>query len=303
MQKMTRYRIAMNPIAPTLGQRIPLRGPARLLTRSYINLSYQPSESLRRVTTKFGDQFDINLSVYLEWCLWAFGAFEGHLAELFTYLVRPGDRCIDVGANVGVHTVRLAKLVGDEGSVIAVEADEEQAGRARNNIALNGLANVLLVQAAATRRGGESVILYRPDSLDTNKARASVMPHPHLTGTATSVPTVAIDDVVSDSVAFMKIDVESHEAAVVEGAARTIDKSSPAIIFEYCPGFVPDNSGTPIEALRGRGYHLFDVRNVRNRLTGRGSLALQPLLGFPDRGTDILAVCEPGIARVRSLIR
>ena len=32
---------------------------------------------------KFGDDFEVDLSSFLEWQLWAFGAFEEHLAELF----------------------------------------------------------------------------------------------------------------------------------------------------------------------------------------------------------------------------
>jgi hypothetical protein len=59
-----------------------------------------------------GDSFDVDLSSLLEWHIWAFGTFEEHFAELLGHLVGPGDRCIDVGANIGVHMVRLARLVG-----------------------------------------------------------------------------------------------------------------------------------------------------------------------------------------------
>ena len=88
----------------------------------------------------------------LEWQLWAFGSFEKHFAELFSYLVTPGDRCIDVGANVGVHTVRLARLVGQDGKVIAFEPDPDLVQRTHRNIALNGLANVRIISAAASDR-------------------------------------------------------------------------------------------------------------------------------------------------------
>jgi hypothetical protein len=67
---------------------------------------------MRNTTTDHGDVLRANLSSALEWRLWAFGSFEPHFAEPFSLLVRPGDRCVDVGANIGLHTVRLAELSG-----------------------------------------------------------------------------------------------------------------------------------------------------------------------------------------------
>src|ERR1700761_3179844 len=121
--------LAKSPLAPILGQRIPLRGPARLLFSSYARTRYQPEQSVTRVTTQDGDIFEADLSSTLEWQLWAFGGYEPHFAELFGHLVRPGDRCVDVGANVGVHTVRLARLAGRDGEVIAIEADPDAVRR------------------------------------------------------------------------------------------------------------------------------------------------------------------------------
>src|ERR1700747_2500471 len=109
--------LAKSPLAPILGQRVPLRGPARMLFRSYARTCYQPGMRIERLTTKSGDLFDADLSSFLEWQLWAFGGFEQHFAELFRFLVSSGDRCVDVGANVGVHTVRLAERVRAAGRV------------------------------------------------------------------------------------------------------------------------------------------------------------------------------------------
>ncbi len=149
--------LAKSPLAPVLGQRVPLRGPARLLFNSYARTRYQPHKSATRVTTAAGDIFDADLSSTLEWQLWAFGSYEKHFAELFGYLVGPGDRCVDVGANVGVHTVRLARLVGADGDeVIAIEPDPDVVQRADRNVALNGLANVRVIDAAASERAGET---------------------------------------------------------------------------------------------------------------------------------------------------
>ena len=117
-----------SPLAPVLGQRVPLRGPARLLFSSYARAPHRPGKSVGKLATATGDVFDVDLSSFLEWQLWAFGSYEMHFAELLRRLAGPGDRCVDVGANVGVHTVRLAKLAGRDGEVIAIEPDPELAG-------------------------------------------------------------------------------------------------------------------------------------------------------------------------------
>ncbi len=173
--------LAKSPLAPVLGKHVPLRGPARLLYNSYARTRYLPQQSVTRVTTATGDVFDADLSSTLEWQLWAFGSYEPHFAELFALLVRPGDRCVDVGANVGVHTVRLARLAGPDGEVIAIEPDPGVIARAGRNVALNNLSNVRLRNAAASDKPGE-MRLYRPGEADTNRARASLLRHAYLTG-------------------------------------------------------------------------------------------------------------------------
>jgi len=295
--------LAKSPLAPVLGQHVPLRGPARLLFSSYARTSYHPEKSVTRVTTTVGDTFDVDLSSTLEWQLWAFGSYEKHFAELFSYLVRPGDRCVDVGANVGVHTVRLASLVGADGEVIAIEPDPDVVRRTRRNVSLNGLPNVRIIGAAASERAGE-LRLYRPGPRDTNRARASLMRHSYLTGSVTTVPVVTVDDACGGApVALIKIDVEGHEAAVVRGAADTIARHRPSVVFEYAPELLDDAvAQTPFGWLAERGYEIFRVRCARHVLTGRGRLVLERLLELPAVGGDLLAVAGATAARVRAIV-
>jgi FkbM family methyltransferase len=294
--------LAKSPVAPALGRRVPLRGPARLLFSSYARTRYQPRRSVVRLTSEAGDVFEADLSSTLEWQLWAFGRYEPHFAELFSLLVRPGDRCVDVGANVGVHTVRLAKLAGQRGEVIAVEPDPELIRRAGRNVALNGLETVRLVNAAASDQPGE-MQLYRPSPWDTNRARASLLHHPYLTGPATGVPVVTLDDVCAGQrVSLIKIDVEGHEAAVVRGAAATISREMPSIIFEYAPELLASATQSPFGWLAERGYEMFVVRAPRHRITGRVRLALDPAPDQPREGGNILAV-PAAAARITPVAR
>jgi FkbM family methyltransferase len=210
-----------------------------------------------------------------------------------------------------VHTVRLAKLAGPGGSVIAIEPDPDVARRARRNIALNGLGNARVINAAASDQAGETV-LYRPGAADANRARASLLRHTYLTGTAITVPVVTVDSACIDRacddavpgtrVAVIKIDVEGLEAAVVRGAARVMDRDAPAVIFEYAPQLLDDASQTPFSWLAERGYQMFRARCARHGLTGRGRLVLEPLPARPAAGGDIVAVPAAMAGRLSGVI-
>jgi FkbM family methyltransferase len=279
-----------------------MRGPARLLNRSYLRMPRDPGHSGRVLRTSSGDLLQADLGSFQEWHLWVYGSYEDHIARLFSYLVEPGDRCVDVGANVGLHTVRLAKLAGPQGEVIAIEPDPEIAQRASENIALNGLANVRIIQAAASAAAGATVDLYRAADRNPNRAMASLHPHEHLTGPAIQVETVTIDEACPGPVALMKIDVEGHEAAVVAGAAETIERYSPAIVFEYTPQLLADQAQCPFGRLAGAGYLMYRINNRRNPVTGRCKLELRPLHAQPKTGGNLLAVSEASAPRVLPLI-
>jgi FkbM family methyltransferase len=173
--------------------------------------------------------------------------------------------------------------------------------RARRNVALNGLENVRLIGAAASERVGE-LSLYRPSPQDTNRARASLLHHAYLTGVATTVPVVTIDDVCAGQpVALIKIDVEGHEAAVVRGAAGTIAGHMPSVVFEYAPDLLDDVvAQTPFGWLAECGYTLFRVRPARHGITGRVRLALDRLAETPAAGGDFLAVSPQVAAALRT---
>ena len=90
---------------------------------------------------------------------------------------------------------------------------------------------------------------------------------------------------------------------MVRGAAATIDRYSPAVIFEYAPEFLHDASQSPFGWLADRGYELLRIHRLRNSVTGRGRLILDRLPELPTEGGDILAVSASTAARVGSLTR
>lgn len=70
-----------------------------------------------------------------------YGEFSRGEAAVFDQIVAPGDTVLDVGANIGAHTLWMARRVGPAGSVIAFEPQRAVFQTLCANMALNGMTN------------------------------------------------------------------------------------------------------------------------------------------------------------------
>src|SRR5436190_15128496 len=73
----------------------------------------------------------IDLTIYLA------GAFERDTLRALERLVKEGATVLDIGANVGAHTLHLARLVGDKGRVIAFEPTDYAMAKLQANLKAN----------------------------------------------------------------------------------------------------------------------------------------------------------------------
>ena len=147
-------------------------------------------------------------------------------------LVAGGDWAIDVGANVGFYTKRLAELVGPEGRVLAFEPVPETFVLLANNIESCRLSNVTLFNAAVsetTNLLGMRVPEYKGTGL-RNFYQA------HLSSARDGqfrVLTLCIDSLqIPKAVRLVKIDAEGHELSVLKGMRNTLERDHPILIVE-----------------------------------------------------------------------
>jgi FkbM family methyltransferase len=136
--------------------------------------------------------------------------------------LRAGDTVADVGANVGVYTMFMAKRVGPGGRVIACEPDAENAGALHVNVAGNALSQVRLVQAAVGEREGTIGFL----SGRRTQSRIGL----DAESTDTTARLTTLDALCHDHPpVFVKVDVEGFEDAVVRGAAALMRAGFPKV--------------------------------------------------------------------------
>jgi FkbM family methyltransferase len=190
-------------------------------------------------------------------------AREASTMALFEKLLRPGMVAFDVGAHVGWITVWLAQLVGPAGRVVAFEPGLNNLPYLRRNLAT--LPQATLVESAVGAADGQATLF--EESL-TGQNNALGAPYHRLA--ANAAQTVAVAEITERRVTLLaldsfaarenlapdlvKLDVEGHELAVLQGMARLLHEAPPMLLLEVT------QHHAAIHALLVRaGYRLFAV--------------------------------------------
>jgi FkbM family methyltransferase len=182
-----------------------------------------------------------SLDRYGEYCL-------GEV-ELFQEFVKPGDLVVEVGANLGVHTVPLARMAGPTGGVVAFEPQPIIFQILCANLALNSILTVVAEQKGLGRRPGVAHIPSLDYGQENNFGGLSL----ERVTEGVQVPVTMLDTYRLPACSFIKIDAEGMESQVLEGAAQTIDRLRPVL---YVENDRRDRSPELIGLLEAMGYRL-----------------------------------------------
>ena len=138
-------------------------------------------------------------------------------------LVSEDAVCVDIGANIGIKTLHLARHARS-GRVIAAEAGKKNAECLSVNVEANNLKNVDVVNAAIGDR-------------TTEVKFAENFAWGHVSDEGTPVPVMTIDDVAKkfalDRIDFIKIDVEGYEFHILKTSLDLINKLRSLVLVEF----------------------------------------------------------------------
>jgi FkbM family methyltransferase len=157
-----------------------------------------------------------------------YGEFSAEETSLFGRLIEPGMTVLDVGANIGVHTLDFASAVGPSGAVIAFEPQGFLHQILRTNVLLNELVNVQALHGGLGRERGQAWI----PAIDYNAAGnfGGIPLQKEIGGERVTI--AALDSFGLARCDFLKVDVEGMEEDVIAGAAKTIGKFKPILYLE-----------------------------------------------------------------------
>ena len=217
------------------------------------------------VARRGGLTWKLDLREGIDLAIFLFGTFERATITACRRHVRPGDVALDIGANVGSHTLHLAKFVGPSGRVIAFEPTTFAYRKLLANVALNpDLAlRITAEQIMLVDTGARPLqpALYSSWPL-TSQADLHAQHRGRLMSTA-GARGLSLDEYLEServpSVALMKLDVDGHECAVLRGATDTIRRFRPLIVMEVAPYVLREvghELGDLVEIIRSLGYEL-----------------------------------------------
>ena len=155
--------------------------------------------------------------------------YEPHLRRFLKASVRMGQVVVDVGANVGCLCFQAARLVGEQGRVIAIEPNPDNVQLLFAGIVMNAWANVEVWPCAAwdasgvmSLKGASNTYLVLAAPLEEGRPYAQL---------------VRLDEALAhvDRIDLIKIDIEGHEPRAIRGARGLIEKHRPTLLTEFNP--------------------------------------------------------------------
>ena len=186
--------------------------PSAVARRLYFDAFCRVVRNRSVRSTLDGLNFELDLGEIIDVGLFL-GRWEPDVTACLERFCRPGATVLDIGANVGAHTLRLARRVGKAGRVFAFEPTEFAFRKLLRNLALNDIPQVTPVQVAlaARNRPGQHVDFRASWRTDGGRHDGP-----------TVVDLVRLDDwwAVSGSgkPELVKIDVDGNEFGVLTAA-------------------------------------------------------------------------------------
>jgi FkbM family methyltransferase len=217
-------------------------GIARVLYRLVRSVrGVATGDSAHAVVDRRGIRWALDLNEGIDLSIFLFGAFERSTVDLLKNIIRSGDTVIDIGANVGAHTLPMARAVGPSGKVIAFEPTEFAFRKLMRNLRLN--------PDLEARVDAEQVMLVADADAPVEAEIYSSWPLDHTEhlhekhfGQAMSTSHARaerLDDYAARTgmsrVDVIKLDVDGHETQVMIGAEQLLRRFHPKIVMELSP--------------------------------------------------------------------
>jgi len=187
------------------------------------------------------------LDRYLALWFWKLGLWERTELKLLRGLGRPGMLVVDIGANIGFHTLALAQQVGPQGHVWAFEPDPGNFAALQQNIHANRAANVSAVNSAAGSTSGQSYLYLSQAHHGDHRTYGSDAQR-----NAIPIQTVALDQFfpTGQRIDLIKMDIQGAEGQALAGM-QTLLKNNPGVIMlmEFWPMGLRQAGSSPEQIL------------------------------------------------------
>ena len=198
-----------------------------------------------------------------------YGTYEELEAKIMEEKIETGNIVVDIGANIGLHTLNMARIVGNTGQVFAFEPDPSNFEILKKNVKINNYKNIILEQKAVGDKHGRAT-LYQSD----NPINHRIFPQIERATNQVQVELTNLDNYFDsdmiDKINFIKIDVEGMEFGVLKGMKNILKNNKKIkILFEFVPKDTIEAGFIPIELLdylTSNGFKLYCMDEKTKKL-------------------------------------
>lgn len=236
----------------------------------------------------------------VERSLYETGTYEKGTLHIMHHLLDRGAVCVDVGANIGLMSVAMSRMIGPDGIVYAIEPNPEARSILVHNVDINGVKNIAVIPFAIGSSVSRAVIY---DGLEGNRGRASLVAFGG--DRIDEVEVRPLGDVLPEGTELdlVKIDVEGFELEVLRGMGSFVNgRRAPILVVEFSQergaGSI-DGSRSLYEHLLSIGrYRLFHGRAGKERISRLVEISSASELPLHD---NVFCLTQEHIAKAMSI--
>lgn len=190
----------------------------------------------------------------------ALGCYEPRTVDLLRSIIKPGMKCIIAGAHTGYFACLMATLVGKNGKVYAFEPKPSSYALLVQNVEENGFDKIIYSYNLACSNRDAVIEATELSNMYVAGAKEK--------GKKVQMRGVRVDDILEGPIDVIKMDIEGHEPAGIDGMQCIITENRPMIlseINEYWLRTCSNSNGHKyMRQLDSLGYDLYDVDCIEN---------------------------------------
>jgi FkbM family methyltransferase len=179
--------------------------------------------------------------------------------ELIKKIIKEGNTVVDVGANIGYHTIIMAKYVGTKGQVYAFEPAPNNVKLLKKTMKLNNFENVQIIDKAVSDKP-DKTFFYFSKGISAH----SLVDFGYKNG-GVNVDVVSLDDFFNNEIKvdFIKIDAEGFDFKVMKGMKNILKNTNLKILIEFFPDRLKKAGDSPKEFLLNLFENGFSVKDLK----------------------------------------
>ena len=220
-----------------------------------------------------------------------YGVYEPFILDLFAEHLSKGKTFIDIGANIGQHSMYAATLVGPTGSVHAFEPIPTIYRQLTQSIQANHFEGIIHSHNVALGTDNTDELLY----VANNAGGSSLVNNTDTKETITvHIRNGDKELEACEHIDVIKIDVEGYEYEVLQGIRKTLEKHQPILFLEFSgDSYKMQNKSHGMKILsllRSCGYSLFDIEDTMMEVTN--DIAFDATIANIRKQTNLLCICK-----------